>query len=69
MNKKQLLELYIDKLKTLDCLGKSEVNQFVKLVDDVVEEIKTARKLKTLQQKFALLKMQMNLHQLKMKHA
>ena len=68
MNKKQILELYIDKLKNLDCLGKSEVNQLVKLADDVVDEVRTARKLKTLQQKFQLLKMQTSIQQLKLKH-
>ncbi|NJD37382.1 MAG: hypothetical protein FIA89_03535 [Geobacter sp.] len=68
MNKKQILELCIDNIKNLDCLGKSEVNQFVKLADDVVEEVKTTRKLKNLQQKFALLKMHASIQQLKQKH-
>ena len=69
MNKKQILELYIDNLKNLDCLGKSEVNQFLQLADDLVEEVRTARKLKSLQQKFSLLRMQASIQQLKQKHA
>lgn len=69
MNKKQILELYIDNLKNLDCLGKSEVNQFLALADDLVDEVKTARKLKNLQQKFSLLKMKMTIQDLKLKHA
>ena len=69
MNKKQILELYIDNMKTLDCLGKSEVNQFLQLADDLVEEVRTARKLKKLQQKFSLLKMQASIQQIKQKHA
>lgn len=68
MTKKQILEIYIDNLTSLDCLEKSEVTQFVKLADDVVDEVRTARKLKNLQQNFSLLKMQMNLQQLKQKH-
>lgn len=69
MTKKQILEIYIDNLTSLDCLGKSEVNQFLKLADDVVDEVRTARKLKNLQQKFSLLKMQATIKNLKMKHA
>lgn len=68
MNKKQILELYIDNMKTLDCLGKSEVNQFLQLADDVVDEVRAARKLQNLQQKFSLLKMQQTIQQLKQKH-
>lgn len=68
MNKKQILELYIDNIKSLDYLGKSEINQFLILVDDLVDEVRTARKLKNLQQKFSLLKMQATIKNLKQKH-
>lgn len=68
MNKKQILELYIDNLKTLDCLGKSEVTQFLALADDVVDEVRAARKLQNLQKQFQILKMQQTIQQLKQKH-
>ncbi len=68
MNKKQILELYIDNLTSLDCLGKSEVKQFLILVDDLIDETRAARKLANLQKQFSLLKMQQTIKQLKMKH-
>ena len=68
MNKKQILELYIDNLKNLDCLGKSEVTQFLALADDVVDEVRAARKLQNLQKQFQILKMQQTIQQLKQKH-